>query len=174
MITKRISSNPYNWRKIDVYMWIENFLQIHGRTIYFNEIIPRILHGRMICNLPLDYFYEISHETGMELFEDLQMIITTHDQLKSSFTKITICEFLIEKLKIRSNLIEWMDFSRGVFKILEPFALAKLWGSKSYNKNMNYKKMSRAIRYHYNNEIRRCIKNFVYQFNLNFLKKFEL
>ncbi|XP_064481057.1 transcription factor ETV6-like isoform X2 [Ornithodoros turicata] len=45
--------------------------------------------------------------------------------------------------------IAWKDQAKGVFKIVDPHRLAKLWGMQKNHLNMNFDKMSRAMRYYY-------------------------
>ncbi|KAL3218473.1 hypothetical protein MRX96_031542 [Rhipicephalus microplus] len=45
--------------------------------------------------------------------------------------------------------ITWKDEEEGVFKITDPHRLAKLWGMQKNHLNMNFDKMSRAMRYYY-------------------------
>ncbi|CAL1278068.1 unnamed protein product [Larinioides sclopetarius] len=45
--------------------------------------------------------------------------------------------------------IVWKDKARGIFKITDPHRLAALWGKQKNHLNMNFDKMSRALRYYY-------------------------
>ncbi|GIY11510.1 hypothetical protein CDAR_584841 [Caerostris darwini] len=45
--------------------------------------------------------------------------------------------------------IVWKDKPRGIFKITDPHRLAALWGKQKNHLNMNFDKMSRALRYYY-------------------------
>lgn len=45
--------------------------------------------------------------------------------------------------------IIWKDKRQGVFKIVDPHKLACLWGVQKNHLNMNFDKMSRALRYYY-------------------------
>ncbi|CAN7986518.1 unnamed protein product [Ixodes hexagonus] len=47
------------------------------------------------------------------------------------------------------HCITWKDQVKGVFKITDPHRLAKLWGMQKNHLNMNFDKMSRAMRYYY-------------------------
>lgn len=47
------------------------------------------------------------------------------------------------------HCITWKDQAKGVFKITDPHRLAKLWGMQKNHLNMNFDKMSRAMRYYY-------------------------
>lgn len=45
--------------------------------------------------------------------------------------------------------ITWKEQEKGVFKISDPHGLAQLWGMQKNHLNMNFDKMSRALRYYY-------------------------
>eukprot|EP00118_Oscarella_pearsei_P003358 m.14022 g.14022 ORF g.14022 m.14022 type:complete len:469 (+) comp25400_c0_seq3:837-2243(+) len=55
---------------------------------------------------------------------------------------------LLDDLK-KKNVIGWKSKEDGVFKIFSSDAAARLWGSHKNRTNMNYDKMSRAMRYYY-------------------------
>ncbi len=57
-----------------------------------------------------------------------------------------------------SNYISWKDKETGVFKIVDPAGLAKLWGLQKNHPSMNYDKMSRALRYYYRVNILRKVQ----------------
>ena len=46
----------------------------------------------------------------------------------------------------------------GVFKIVDPAGLARLWGIQKNHLSMNYDKMSRALRYYYRVNILRKVQ----------------
>ena len=45
--------------------------------------------------------------------------------------------------------IRWEDESQFIFRIVNPRAVAKLWGCKKNKDSMTYEKLSRALRYYY-------------------------
>lgn len=57
-----------------------------------------------------------------------------------------------------TNYISWKDKDTGVFKIVDPAGLAKLWGIQKNHLSMNYDKMSRALRYYYRVNILRKVQ----------------
>ncbi|XP_059618133.1 ets DNA-binding protein pokkuri [Phlebotomus argentipes] len=68
-----------------------------------------------------------------------------------------------------SSYIAWKCRDTGVFKIVDPAGLAKLWGIQKNHLSMNYDKMSRALRYYYRVNILRKVQGerHCYQFLRN-------
>ncbi|XP_029615247.1 ETS domain-containing protein Elk-3 [Salmo trutta] len=80
---------------------------------------------------------------------------------------ITLWQFLLQLLLDQSHkhLICWTS-TEGEFKLLKSEEVAKLWGLRKNKTNMNYDKLSRALRYYYDkNIIKKVIgQKFVYKF----------
>ncbi|CAL1595000.1 unnamed protein product [Knipowitschia caucasica] len=80
---------------------------------------------------------------------------------------ITLWQFLLQLLLDQSHkhLICWTS-TDGEFKLLKSEEVAKLWGLRKNKTNMNYDKLSRALRYYYDkNIIKKVIgQKFVYKF----------
>lgn len=68
-----------------------------------------------------------------------------------------------------TSYIAWKNKDTGVFKIVDPAGLAKLWGIQKNHLSMNYDKMSRALRYYYRVNILRKVQGerHCYQFLRN-------
>ena len=68
--------------------------------------------------------------------------------------QIQLWQFILEKLADRSNekMITWEN-KNGEFKIMEPDELARQWGERKTKPNMNYDKLSRALRYYYDRRL---------------------
>lgn len=83
-------------------------------------------------------------------------------------SNVTLWQFLLELLVSKQHLdvIQWTDDRDGEFKLLDAEKVAHLWGIRKNKPNMNYDKLSRALRYYYDkNIIKKVIgKKFVYQF----------
>ncbi|XP_054656834.1 ETS domain-containing protein Elk-3 isoform X2 [Dunckerocampus dactyliophorus] len=79
----------------------------------------------------------------------------------------TLWQFLLQLLLDQSHrhLICWTS-NDGEFKLLKSEEVAKLWGLRKNKTNMNYDKLSRALRYYYDkNIIKKVIgQKFVYKF----------
>ncbi|XP_043829855.1 properdin isoform X2 [Dromiciops gliroides] len=80
---------------------------------------------------------------------------------------VTLWQFLLQLLKEQSNghLIAWTS-SDGEFKLIDAEEVARLWGLRKNKTNMNYDKLSRALRYYYDKNIIRKVsgQKFVYKF----------
>jgi len=68
-----------------------------------------------------------------------------------------------------TSYIAWKNKETGVFKIVDPSGLARLWGIQKNHLSMNYDKMSRALRYYYRVNILRKVQGerHCYQFLRN-------
>jgi len=68
-----------------------------------------------------------------------------------------------------TSYIAWKNKETGVFKIVDPNGLARLWGIQKNHLSMNYDKMSRALRYYYRVNILRKVQGerHCYQFLRN-------
>lgn len=74
--------------------------------------------------------------------------------------QIQLYQFLYSMLREPSceYMIKWMD-SVGRFKIIQPELIAAAWGRKKNKLNIDYPKLSRALRYYYGRNIIEKIKN---------------
>lgn len=70
---------------------------------------------------------------------------------------ITLWQFLLQLLLDQSHkhLICWTS-TDGEFKLLKSEEVAKLWGLRKNKTNMNYDKLSRALRYYYD-KVKYCV-----------------
>lgn len=88
--------------------------------------------------------------------------------------QIQLWQFLLELLtdKTNVNIISWAG-EEGEFKLNDPEAVSKLWGMRKRKPNMNYDKLSRAIRYYYDKKIMRKVsgKRYVYKFDFGTIAK---
>ncbi|XP_020569900.1 ETS domain-containing protein Elk-3 isoform X2 [Oryzias latipes] len=82
-------------------------------------------------------------------------------------SSITLWQFLLQLLFDQSHkhLICWTS-TDGEFKLLKSEEVAKLWGLRKNKTNMNYDKLSRALRYYYDKNIIKKVngQKFVYKF----------
>nr|NP_001116439.1 Elk protein [Ciona intestinalis]BAE06397.1 transcription factor protein [Ciona intestinalis] len=81
---------------------------------------------------------------------------------------VTLWQFLLELLmdpSSNSHLISWTS-ADGEFKLHNSEEVARLWGLRKNKTNMNYDKLSRALRYYYDKNIIKKVngQKFVYKF----------
>nr|CAH8864564.1 unnamed protein product [Trichobilharzia regenti] len=82
--------------------------------------------------------------------------------------QIQLWQFLLELLSDSKNLacITW-EGTNGEFKLVDPDEVARRWGERKSKPNMNYDKLSRALRYYYDKNIMSKIngKRYAYKFD---------
>ena len=81
--------------------------------------------------------------------------------------QVQLWQFLLELLtdKEHREVIHWLG-DEGEFKLQNPEIVAQLWGARKNKPNMNYEKLSRALRYYYDGDMICKVhgKRFVYKF----------
>lgn len=81
---------------------------------------------------------------------------------------MTLWQFLLQLLREQGNghIISWTSRDGGEFKLVDAEEVARLWGLRKNKTNMNYDKLSRALRYYYDKNIIRKVsgQKFVYKF----------
>ncbi|XP_074836679.1 ETS translocation variant 2 isoform X3 [Carettochelys insculpta] len=82
--------------------------------------------------------------------------------------QIQLWQFLLELLSDSSNAgcITW-EGTNGEFKMTDPDEVARRWGARKSKPNMNYDKLSRALRYYYDKSIMTKVhgKRYAYKFD---------
>jgi len=82
--------------------------------------------------------------------------------------QIQLWQFLLELLSDPQNasFIAW-EGNNGEFKLTDPDEVARRWGERKNKPNMNYDKLSRALRYYYDKNIMTKIhgKRYAYKFD---------
>ncbi|NWI21647.1 ETV3 protein, partial [Crypturellus soui] len=85
--------------------------------------------------------------------------------------QIQLWHFILELLRKEEfrHVIAWQQGEYGEFVIKDPDEVARLWGRRKCKPQMNYDKLSRALRYYYNKRILHKTKGkrFTYKFNFN-------
>lgn len=101
---------------------------------------------------------------GLAFLKKLLIIFTNYT---NAHTDPFLRRFLLEILtnKEYRNIIQWQGYE-GEFKLVEPDRVAALWGARKNKPNMNYEKLSRALRYYYEGDMLAKVngKRFVYKF----------
>ncbi|CAH1173692.1 unnamed protein product [Phaedon cochleariae] len=84
--------------------------------------------------------------------------------------QIQLWQFLLELLADSSNAacIAW-EGANGEFKLTDPDEVARRWGERKSKPNMNYDKLSRALRYYYDKNIMSKVhgKRYAYKFDFH-------
>ena len=84
--------------------------------------------------------------------------------------QVQLWQFLLELLteKDHCDVIHWCG-DDGEFKLRDPEVVAQLWGTRKNKPNMNYEKLSRALRYYYDGDMICKVhgKRFTYKFVCN-------
>ncbi|GFN95857.1 erg protein [Plakobranchus ocellatus] len=105
--------------------------------------------------------YPIPPHLNPALTEDRQMRITGSGQIQ-------LWQFLLELLSDARNgpCITW-EGTQGEFKLVDPDEVARRWGERKSKPNMNYDKLSRALRYYYDKNIMTKVhgKRYAYKFD---------
>ncbi|XP_029655685.2 transcriptional regulator ERG homolog, partial [Octopus sinensis] len=82
--------------------------------------------------------------------------------------QIQLWQFLLELLSDSNNAscITW-EGTNGEFKLVDPDEVARRWGERKSKPNMNYDKLSRALRYYYDKNIMTKVhgKRYAYKFD---------
>ncbi|XP_074174923.1 ETS translocation variant 3-like protein isoform X1 [Rhinolophus sinicus] len=85
--------------------------------------------------------------------------------------QIQLWHFILELLQKEEfrHVIAWQQGEYGEFVIKDPDEVARLWGRRKCKPQMNYDKLSRALRYYYNKSIlhKSKGKRFTYKFNFS-------
>uniref|UniRef100_A0A8R1XWF5 ETS domain-containing protein n=1 Tax=Onchocerca volvulus TaxID=6282 RepID=A0A8R1XWF5_ONCVO len=102
------------------------------------------------------------------IFTDLQ-----HNFICPGSGQIQLWQFLLELLSdthSNAHCITW-EGQNGEFKLLDPDEVARRWGERKSKPNMNYDKLSRALRYYYDKNIMTKVhgKRYAYRFDFNVL-----
>ncbi|XP_060073118.1 ETV5-related protein Ets96B-like [Ylistrum balloti] len=86
--------------------------------------------------------------------------------------QVQLWQFLLELLTDGANdcCIKW-EGPNGEFRMTDPEEVAKRWGNRKNKPNMNYDKLSRALRYYYDKMILTKVqgKRYTYKFNFKMI-----
>ena len=84
--------------------------------------------------------------------------------------QIQLWQFLLELLSDANQapIISW-EGTNGEFKLIDPDEVARKWGERKSKPNMNYDKLSRALRYYYDKNIMTKVhgKRYAYKFDFH-------
>ena len=83
-------------------------------------------------------------------------VLTVH--FYSGHRKVSLWKFLYGLLEAPGqnyHLVRWVNKENHVFRVVDTAGLAHRWGQEKKNENMNYDKMSRALRQYRHGEIQK-------------------
>eukprot|EP00112_Aurelia_sp_Birch-Aquarium-sp1_P020072 Seg5087.1 transcript_id=Seg5087.1/GoldUCD/mRNA.D3Y31 product="ETS-related transcription factor Elf-2" protein_id=Seg5087.1/GoldUCD/D3Y31 len=87
----------------------------------------------------------------------------TNGEIKhTGFKPKQLYQFLMDLLRDEDycpQYIEWVSRDEKVFRLVDSAAVARMWGECKNRENMTYEKMSRALRYYYENGILERVPN---------------
>ncbi|XP_059821976.1 protein FEV [Hypanus sabinus] len=108
-----------------------------------------------------------------KVLEVLFIIFASHDDVIKKIPgsgQIQLWQFLLELLSDSTNVncIAW-EGTNGEFKLTDPDEVARRWGERKSKPNMNYDKLSRALRYYYDKNIMTKVhgKRYAYKFDFH-------
>lgn len=106
---------------------------------------------------------------GGEKVDPYQLFGPTSARLSNPGSgQIQLWQFLLELLSdpTNSTCITW-EGTNGEFKMVDPDEVARRWGERKSKPNMNYDKLSRALRYYYDKNIMTKVhgKRYAYKFD---------
>ncbi|XP_076350399.1 uncharacterized protein LOC143246992 isoform X2 [Tachypleus tridentatus] len=108
---------------------------------------------------------------GLKKADPFKALNTAGSQLASQGNgQVQLWQFLLELLSSNKNdyCISW-EGTNGEFKLTDPDEVARRWGERKSKPNMNYDKLSRALRYYYDKNIMTKVhgKRYTYKFDFH-------
>uniref|UniRef100_A0A8D1TMK8 ETS transcription factor ERG n=1 Tax=Sus scrofa TaxID=9823 RepID=A0A8D1TMK8_PIG len=120
---------------------------------------PRLMHARNTGGAAFIF-------PNTSVYPEATQRITT----RPGSGQIQLWQFLLELLSDSSNssCITW-EGTNGEFKMTDPDEVARRWGERKSKPNMNYDKLSRALRYYYDKNIMTKVhgKRYAYKFDFH-------
>ncbi|KAM4608909.1 LOW QUALITY PROTEIN: protein FEV [Polymixia lowei] len=158
------------------------FIPDHSYEIKFNKNLSR--HQRNEIQ-PSEQLNTMRQDCGGNLMFNMYLSDPTENLLKESkgtswgpintgvqkgSGQIQLWQFLLELLSDSTNMscIAW-EGTNGEFKLIDPDEVARRWGERKSKPNMNYDKLSRALRYYYDKNIMTKVhgKRYAYKFDFH-------
>ncbi|KAI8790353.1 transcriptional regulator ERG [Biomphalaria glabrata] len=151
--------------------------------MYFNfrnvadHMVPMFLS--VLLAYPDDHGYPFPSHLSPAFTDDLHSQVRFTDPYKL-FTQLTnrltttgsgqiqLWQFLLELLSdVRNSACITWEGNNGEFKLVDPDEVARRWGERKSKPNMNYDKLSRALRYYYDKNIMTKVhgKRYAYKFD---------
>ncbi|XP_052754762.1 DNA-binding protein D-ETS-6-like [Galleria mellonella] len=108
-----------------------------------------------------------STSTSQPAADDCQPYVALSSCTRTTGGQVQLWQFLLEELANGSPGICWECQNEGEFRLSDPDEVARRWGRRKQKPNMNYDKLSRALRYYYDKNIMSKVhgKRYAYRFN---------
>nr|XP_014090996.2 DNA-binding protein D-ETS-6-like [Bactrocera oleae]XP_036222630.1 DNA-binding protein D-ETS-6-like [Bactrocera oleae] len=192
----KVPLDPHAWSTDDIAKWVK-WLTKHFKIDPEPDISRFPTTGAELCELSradfwvcagsrqggillakhfaLTLYSATGRETSPMLNEDepnpYQLLnAASHRLVAQGSGQIQLWQFLLELLADSSNAscITW-EGTNGEFKLIDPDEVAKRWGERKAKPNMNYDKLSRALRYYYDKNIMTKVhgKRYAYKFDFH-------
>ncbi|CRK94239.1 CLUMA_CG007754, isoform A [Clunio marinus] len=190
-----VPNNPKSWSEKDIELWIKWATKKFNLSPSLDVTrIPKnaedlakftkaefyIACGSFDGGKKLSQHYKYCMENANECCDETlltncdpdpyQLLNATHRLVAQGSGQIQLWQFLLELLADSSNsdFIKW-EGTAGEFKLIDPDEVARRWGVKKNKTNMNYDKLSRALRYYYDKSIMTKVhgKRYAYKFDFH-------
>ncbi|KAM3959564.1 DNA-binding protein D-ETS-6 [Aphomia sociella] len=124
-------------------------------------------HARARGQPPPPPLPEHQSESTRQPATDYQPYVALSSCARTSGGQVQLWQFLLEELAAGAPGICWESRSEGEFRLSDPDEVARRWGRRKQKPNMNYDKLSRALRYYYDKNIMSKVhgKRYAYRFN---------
>ncbi|XP_060570265.1 ETS domain-containing protein Elk-3-like isoform X2 [Ruditapes philippinarum] len=136
-----------------------------------DDVLDSLAYCRVATNSPPGALLDSSaHASAPDYEQHLEgtfKVAPRDNAPKLMDSNITLWQFLLDLLvsNKHKDIIQWTN-NEGEFKLLNPEEVANLWGRRKNKLNMNYDKLSRALRYYYDKNIIKKVmgQKFMYKF----------
>ncbi|KAG0713268.1 ETS factor [Chionoecetes opilio] len=134
------------------YMDVVNFFMdgwISNLDCNFSDISG--VEGPELARLPREKFRQLSSKHGDKLFKEVQrrVMLERENELKKKKKRTgRLWEFIRNLLfnpETCPSMVKWENAEEGLFRFIDGEKVAKRWGDRKQNKDMNYEKLSRAM-----------------------------
>uniref|UniRef100_A0A0L8HME9 ETS domain-containing protein n=1 Tax=Octopus bimaculoides TaxID=37653 RepID=A0A0L8HME9_OCTBM len=165
--------HPKHWSRSEVLDWI--FWSIENENLDASRMRGEAfqnIDGVQLCEMTVEKFLQKEPNYGAILFQILSSLI---HKLKNQL----LWEFLYDALKnpgYNPRFLKWENEVEGIFRFVQSEMMANVWGELKNNENMNYEKLSRAMRHYYRRGILERVegRRLVYKFSRNAIEKLKL
>lgn len=122
---------------------------------------PRLLEGAGVMQY---------HQTPMEeqeLDDDEDAEYKPYCDSRRGAKKNLLWKFLLWVLDNQTDLAQWTDVRKGIFKFVDTARISTMWGQRKHKRDMTFEKLSRGIRHYYKRGLMERMPHtrLVYKFN---------